>query len=358
MPKEQLQALADDVDRLLSAGGAVAAGDEGLRRRARKLRDLGQKVPVLAQIAASVEKVGGAGPEQATRSLLDLLLVVRQVRASLIGAGVEGPLEAAAAAGPWKTSTAAHDCYLLAETLKSSGNGRLETLTDALNRGVVADLRLLEPLLGGLSDGYGALANLIAEQALPAFGPALVPELRQQLNLKGNQQDARRLEALCRLDQASGAELCQAALAEGNATLKVQALKCLPRVAPTKAEQVALEVLGQRPARELRCAALAALATSRSDAALEAVLAAVSEDRETWAAASEALQKLPHPQTMPRLVQALKEKLAEVAALQPEKPKKTSKTKRNNAAQPDGAVEQACRLVQILACAAIGKRSQ
>jgi hypothetical protein len=48
MPREQLQLLAGDVDRLLAAGAAVAAGDEKLRQRGGRLRELGQKVPVLA----------------------------------------------------------------------------------------------------------------------------------------------------------------------------------------------------------------------------------------------------------------------------------------------------------------------
>ena len=60
MPREQLKSLAADVQRLLVAGSGVAAGDDGLRRRATALRDLGKKVPVLAQVADTVERVRGA----------------------------------------------------------------------------------------------------------------------------------------------------------------------------------------------------------------------------------------------------------------------------------------------------------
>src|SRR5947209_17639364 len=93
MPREQLQLLAGDVDRLLAAGAAVAAGDEKLRQRSQKLRELGRKVPVLAQIADAVDRTVSAPPKQVARALLDLLLVIRQVRASLSAAGGDGAAE-------------------------------------------------------------------------------------------------------------------------------------------------------------------------------------------------------------------------------------------------------------------------
>src|SRR5437867_1667848 len=104
MPREQLQLLAHDVDRLLAAGASVAAGDEKLRQRSGRLRELGQKVPVLAQIADAVDRTVNAPPKQVTPALLDLLLVVRQVRASLTAAGADGAAEPLPASGPWTSA--------------------------------------------------------------------------------------------------------------------------------------------------------------------------------------------------------------------------------------------------------------
>jgi HEAT repeat protein len=229
MPKEQLKALAADVDRLLVAGTAVAAADEGLRRRGKALRDLGQKVPVLGQIADAVEHVSGAPPEKATPALLDLLKVVRQVRASLVSAGVEGKLEPVQASGPWSSDLAADDVYTLEEALTRSGSGRMESLQRAVERNAVADLRLVGPYLAAL-DGYHELADRVAFHALPAFGRSVLEELRRDLNLKGKAVDGRRLHAICRIDLDLGQDLWRKALEEGSAAVRVAAVHCLPVV--------------------------------------------------------------------------------------------------------------------------------
>src|SRR3954471_4723226 len=104
MPREQLQLLAHDVDRLLAAGAAGAAGDEKLRQRSARLRELAPKVPVLLQIADAVDRTVNAPAKQVTPALLDLLLIVRQVRANLSAAGVQGELTPVAPSGPWTTA--------------------------------------------------------------------------------------------------------------------------------------------------------------------------------------------------------------------------------------------------------------
>jgi hypothetical protein len=228
MAHAELQALVSDVDRLLVAGGTVAPGDEGLRRRARALRELGQKVPVLAQVADAVERVTGATPAKASQALLDLLVVVRQLRAGLTTAGVDGATEPIPPSGPWTTNTAAHDLYPIVEVLAArSGSGRLDNLKQAQERNVLTDLRLVEPLLAALDDRYGELADVVAEDVLPAFGPPVLPDLRQGLNVHGKSSDARRLAAICRIDRRAGAELCRTALADGSPALRRQARECL-----------------------------------------------------------------------------------------------------------------------------------
>lgn len=90
MTLPDLEALVSDVRRLLAAGAVTSTGDERLCRRAAALQQLGQKVPVLAQVALAVQRVIEAWPTQATAALLDLLLLVQQIRPSLTNVGVEG----------------------------------------------------------------------------------------------------------------------------------------------------------------------------------------------------------------------------------------------------------------------------
>jgi HEAT repeat protein len=329
-----LLGLAADVNRLLAAGSSAAAGHDGLARRARALREVGGKIPALSAVADAVERVTAAGPKQAAPAFLDLVLLARQLRASLNAAGAEGQAEAPAPSGPWQTPGAAADVYPAHEALTRSGTGgRAEALDDAIKRQRVGDLRLVAALLGGLEDGSSGLAEMVAGKALPAVGAAVLPDLTARLDLQGKAGDARRLLAVCKIDAKVGAELCRKALAEGSAPLRIQALECLPEVGrPGEAEQVGLSLCRDKKI-DVRRAALSALRLSKSDEALNALLGALEDpDWSVNHTVKHALSELPHPQTTARLVEGLN---ARVADLPPEAPAPKGGGKK--AAAPRGA---------------------
>src|SRR5258708_17698883 len=116
MPKQTLIDLTNDVTRLLVAGGQQASGDDGLRRRGQRLRELGKQVAALNPIADAVDKVLTASPKQASPALLDLAVVVKQVKASLTAHGETGPFEPIPG-GTWSTATPVRDLYTLQEQL-------------------------------------------------------------------------------------------------------------------------------------------------------------------------------------------------------------------------------------------------
>ncbi len=313
MPREQLLGLANDVGRLLAAGSSAAAGHDGLARRARALRELGAKVPTLAAVADAVERVTAAPPKQAGPTFLDLVVLARQIRGSLSAAGADGAMEAVPASGPWQTPGSLRDVGPAFEALSHSGEGREETLKDAVGRKVVGDLRLLPALLGGLGGGYAPVADLVAEEALPALGKAVLPDLLARVDLQGKAAEARALRAVCKIDPARGAELCRKALAEGSTPLKVEALARLPEVGkPGEAEKAGLALCRDRNG-DVRHAALSALRLAKSDEALDALLAALEEkDRAALRTARFTLAEAPHPQATARLVQGLNARVAEL----------------------------------------------
>ncbi|MCI0464746.1 MAG: HEAT repeat domain-containing protein [Gemmataceae bacterium] len=307
MPREQLQLLAGDVNRLLAAGASVAAGDEGLRKRSKALRELGQKVPVLNQIADAVERVVNAPPKQVTPALLDLVLVVRQVRASLTSAGSDGAAEAVGTSGPWSSNVPLRDLENWLETLTSSGHERTRTLKKALARPDFTDVRLIDPLHRALNSNHHGLARLVATKALPAFGKPVLPELLQAFDLpKGKAVDARRLEAICAIDPEKGADLCRQALTEGSAAVKVQGLRSLSRLKPEETEKAALILLEQKVPHEVHTAAYYALATGKSDAALEALASGFVGGSDNFHYTIEnSLQRFKHPRATARLLEEL-----------------------------------------------------
>ncbi len=337
MPREQLGALAADVDRLLAAGVAAAVGNDSLCRRSRTLRELGQKVPALVPVAEAIDRVTQSMPDRSAANLLDLTVLTRQIRAGLCTSDVPGEFHPLPASGPWQTPLPVRDVPPLVEALTRPGPGRETLLKDALERKALSDLRLVSPLLDALDDGHAPIADLVAQEVLPALGRAVLPELVAGLDLQGKAADTRRLHAICRIDRAMGAELCRKALNEGSQALRIQALKCLPEVGgPAEAEKAGLELCRDRN-RDVRAAAVWALRCASAEEVLEEILVVLENDQDpnVQRNAVHALIHLPNQNTRRRLLDLLQKRLAggEPPA---EKGKKRSKTQTTT----DGDAEQ------------------
>jgi hypothetical protein len=231
MPREQLQTLSHDVDRLLLAGAAATAADEGLCRRAKALRLLGQKVPALAAIADAAERVAAAPAGQGTAPLLDLLLIVRHAQASLATVGVEGTPQELGPSGPYTTTAAAADVYALAAMRdRSGGPSRLDAVRTVIDNGAVADLRLLQPLFWLWRHSSDELADLLVEQALPALGMSVFGEIWQALRQREGRKIGWRLLTICRSVPVVGLELCRLALEEDDLYVRQAAVTALGQI--------------------------------------------------------------------------------------------------------------------------------
>lgn len=359
MARAELQGLVADVRRLLDEGGRGAANDAGLRRRAETLRTLAAQVPALAPVAGAAQAVVGAQGGSAVKALCDLLVLARQVDASLTTCGIAGPLEPIEKSGPWQTAAPLHDVNRWAEssyTPYSTGNN---TSKEDVNRPDYPDLRLVDPLLRKLtsSPGYDD-EDLLADVALPRFGPTILPELQRGLKMKGNVEASRRLRAIVHLDTKVGKELSRQALKEGSPALKMEAIRALQTLAPAEAEQAAIEVLGGKPRWDMAHVALGALANSKSDKALDALMGALfHEEYFMQERAQEVLQKIPHAQATERLLAALDERLQAEKALAAEKLKKKPAAKapakgKGKAAAPGPTLEevreQIVRVINVL----------
>lgn len=310
MPREQLLGLAADVDRLLAAGATAAVGHDGLSRRGRTLRELGQKVAALQPVADAVERVTAARAQETGRAFLDLVVMARQLRGSLAGTGPAGALQAIEESGPWQTPMPARDVYNAHDALTADTSS--SALHGAAEREVTGDLRLLPSALAALESSKSSIADLVADKVLPAVGRGVLSDLLAKLNLKGKTADARRLRAICKIDLKIGAELCRKGLSEGSPALKTQALHCLPDVGIAgEAEKIGLEMWKEKK-KDMRVAALAALRKATSDEALEVLVQAllVVDDWQTIRPALEVLAELPHPKATERLLREAEQRLA------------------------------------------------
>jgi hypothetical protein len=232
MPREVLRALAEDVDRLLLAGGMAAAGDERLRWRGQRLRELGQKVPVLAQVADAVERVAGSDTNEATSRLLDLLLVVRQIQAGLTTAGAEGPLEPLPESGPWWTTAPANELASAVDELERRAARDFQGRAQELRWTEKADLRSIGPCLRALRGGTGVLTELIATGQ---FGPVGINQRDKQVEIPPDAMHQAHCEIVawaesCQGETAAGARALLAVLRDKDATLRERAVRFLGKM--------------------------------------------------------------------------------------------------------------------------------
>jgi hypothetical protein len=254
-----IQEAAKEVRRLAIAGSPLAVGDFRLKKLAPPLEQAGAKVPVFAQVAKAINDVVNGPEAEASTRLLSLSTLLNAILYTQGQSGAEGELRELEifATNCTTTRTTGRVLKPLIEALTSSGGGRFEMVKSAVERGAFNDLRLIDPAIQALGDSYPELADLVAEKILPAYGPGIVPRLKSSLDLKGKKHDARKLQVMHQVDPDGTLALCQTALEDGSADVKIAAIACLGQ----HADCLPL-VLEQTKARnkEIRAAALAALA--------------------------------------------------------------------------------------------------
>lgn len=261
MPREQLQGLIDDVNRLLEAGATAAASDEGLRRRAAAMRKLGSRVPVLTAIADAVQRVVTGGVETATGALLDLLLVARQVHGGLAEASVpRDELQPLPPSGPWQSSMPLRELRSVLTALPPPPHPTPTELPVDPCGWLAVDLRLVPALLAAFPGGPDEMADFLAARPLPGFGPDALAALWRGLPLRGTPETIWRLKTVCRDDPKTGVELCLAALEKDSALLQQTAVSALGQLGPAARDAVSvlIERLQDRQ-REGRAACALAL---------------------------------------------------------------------------------------------------
>jgi HEAT repeat protein len=354
MPREQLLGLAADVERLLAAGIANA-GTDSVRRRAKTIRELGAKVPALVAIADAAERV--TEPTSAGPALLDLLVITRQVRASLTTSAIDGTLTPLPESGPWQTPVPVRDLQPLHEALTQSGPGRDERVKDAAARKLFGDLRLVSALMDALGGSYAPVAEAAADVGLPALGRGVLTELQSGLDLSGKAVDVRRLRAVCLIDIGVGSALCRRALDHGNSALRTEALKRLAASEGDEAEHAGLRFCGDKN-RDVRVAAMSALGTGRSDAALDGLFKGLDDkESDVQLAAVEALGSVNHAAATRRLLERLSAGHdTQEAATRASTAAKGKRSKSPNHVTPAAAQLREADQQTVLCMVALGKR--
>lgn len=307
-----LNQVYDEAKRLAVAGSAVARGDFRLKKLVAPLEQAGAKAPVFAKVAEAARAVVD-GPEEASAgSLLELASLVTAILYTQGETGCPGPLEPIETTdlGGSNSQTSARLLKPLLEALSSTGSGRLELVKDGHECGAFRDLRLVQPALDGLDDPYSEVADFLADNVIPLYGKAVLPELRAKYDPKGAKGHPRRLKLMHALDPAGTRELVTAALDGGSKEVKVAAIACLgadPEDLSFLIEQASAK------AKEIREAAYHALAAIDHPAAVAALEKAITgKDLDlAWGAVA----RSSNPSLPDLLVSEIRKGLAELSNL-------------------------------------------
>lgn len=267
----------DEVRRVAIAGSAVAPGDFRLKKLVPPLEKSGERAPVFARVAQAVKVLIESNEKTASSALLELTTLVNAILYTQGETGKAGefvPLETVDL-GQQMTQSSARLLKPLLEAMSSTGSGRLELIRDAVERGAFKDLRLVRPAMRALDDPYPEIAQLIAEKVLPAYGKAILPELRATIDIKGRSGHLHRLALMHRLDAAGTRELVQKTLAEGSKEMKVVAIECL---GTTVEDLNYLTEQSRAKAKDVRAAALRALTAAGGKETIAIVKKAIDAD--------------------------------------------------------------------------------
>ena len=327
MPKETIKALGHDVERVLVAGAHLAGADSGLARDKAKLdalvTQLGAKAPpVLGRLSEQTAKAMTAKPKKQAEALVSLAMNIAQVRAAQTQLAPAGETEPLADAAAVETPCNAKDLYALHDALVHSGSGRMEKIRESLERGDIADLRLVHAAIQAMGDSYGELADTVSTKVVPRFGRAIVEPVRSKLKFPGRAIDGRRLRALVAVEKTTSKPLLEQALREGSADMRESALDAMASDLPgvPELEPIVLDLIAKEKAAGVRRAAIRALKGYSSDASLEALLVATTDGR-TLRAATEALGGSKHPEVVTRLLARLAEAVQGATSKTKAKPK-------------------------------------
>ncbi|MFT3838313.1 MAG: HEAT repeat domain-containing protein [Myxococcaceae bacterium] len=326
MPKQTVRKLHDDVGRVLVAGAHLAAGDSELQKDQAALQSLatqlGAKAPVLGQLADAVGKAVNAPGKEAASSLLQVAAMASQVRAAQATmASVDGGLEPLEVVPEIGTPCNARDIYELRDALLVKGEGRMPKLEQAIERGDIADLRLVEAVVRAMGDAW--IGEKVTTDAVPLLGKAVVAPIRRKLDLKGGVIDGRRLRAAVAVEKEGARDLLEKGMREGSSDVREAALDAVADYVRgvKEFEPLVLELIAKEKSGEVKRAAVRALAGYGSDESLDALLTYFDKTGTKGKyrhAAVEALGGSKNPKVVDRLLEKLD---AQIAA----KPKKGKK---------------------------------
>lgn len=261
----------DEVRKLLIAGSEMAIDNNKLKKILPGMKKSGESVPIFARVADAMEAAINPETGKSQEKLLELANIINAILYTQGETGVQGQLEKVDSAGlNYPTDTPYRKLKPVITALTTKGSGRLEVIRQTFSEGIFKDLRLIEPLIIGLGDGYPEISDL-AYDILKKYGESIIPVLKKRMDLNGGKQDARMIELVSDLSGKGEKEFYLDAVEKGSTDVRVSAVKAL-RDLP-ECEDLLIELSNDKK-KEVREAAFYALGKIKSGSAVKCLFKA------------------------------------------------------------------------------------
>ncbi|GMK37277.1 hypothetical protein PCCS19_03300 [Paenibacillus sp. CCS19] len=321
MSVELLHDLQQEVRRLFIAGSALAQGDLRIAKLQPQLKKLGESAPVFNRIADASDAVLTASREDSAVKLLELATLLSAVLHTQGKTETAGELHPVISTGiPLSTDISYRRLKPLLDILTTKGQGRLEQLRQAVQDGIHMDLRALPVMCRALDETFPEIAELITDTIRTGYGQLAVPVLREQINVQGGKGDVRRLQLIHQLSGVSAEveQLLLNAATQGSVDLKIAAISLL---GDYKQQESLLLELSRDKRKEVRQAALHALASIGTDAALDRLCEALtSKDRDL---AVEPIRRAQSVKLLRRIIGLASQQVEQFVSASPESKERT-----------------------------------
>ncbi|MCR8630016.1 HEAT repeat domain-containing protein [Paenibacillus radicis (ex Xue et al. 2023)] len=263
-----------EVRRLFIAGSGVAAGDFRLSKLLPQLQKLGESAPVFRRLAEAIQQTLEANSESSSVKLLELGTLLHSILYTQGSSELSGELKRFEPSGSLGiTNVHYRKLRPLIDALTQRGPGRLEIVRQAKEEGLFHDMRTHIPAVVGLEDTYTEIADYLAEAVIPSIGAPVLPILMKQFQLNGGKADARKLLLIHRIGGIEYRELFQQAVDAGSTDVRLAAIDIWSNYAEFEGRLVELS---RDKKKEVRRAALFALAKHPSDKAIDALMNALA----------------------------------------------------------------------------------
>ncbi len=355
MAKDTLKQLDLDVERMLFAGAQIARTNPELLAAKHKLSPIAAKIPAIRRVTEQIGSLEQATGKAAATELLDLSVLLAQVRSAQAAPASPtetGDLTALPPAAKISSPLLPAELQTLVGALTNAAESRLRpaTIRDAVLRGSACDLRILPLCVPALSDSH--IADAVEQTLLPAMGEAIAPELRRALNIEsGRSVDQRILRSIARIEGSKAFDVLHDAIEKGGADMRSAAIVEFGRIDPAQAEPIATTLLDKDQSKKVKLAAIGALAQATTDEALEALLRAFGGSDDIRSAAESSLAVSTHLRATDRIVQLFTPELLDLGHFKIRKT--TTKEEKDEAAKAQKAhqakVEYLVDLVNLLA---------